>query len=114
MAGAKFIRESVWGNVMLKSFVKIAASVAFAIAALPAAGQIQNVDPNQPASVAATIDGAAVRSATGQVLTAAAVDAHNSFDRPNEVVPRPFGGRISGGQLLFDLPPKSVAVVELR
>ena len=73
-----------------------------------------NVDPNQPASVAATIDGAAVRSATGQVLTAAAVDAHNSFDRPNEVVPRPFGGRISGGQLLFDLPPKSVAVVELR
>ena len=35
---------------MLKSFVKIAAAAAFAIAALPAAAQIQNVDPSQPAS----------------------------------------------------------------
>jgi len=35
---------------MLKSFVKIAAAAAFAIAALPAVAQIQNVDPNQPAS----------------------------------------------------------------
>ena len=47
---AKFIRESVWGNVMLKSFGKIAAAAAFAIAALPAAAQIQTVDPSQPAS----------------------------------------------------------------
>jgi hypothetical protein len=35
---------------MLKSFVKIAAAAAFAIAALPAVAQIQTVDPNQPAS----------------------------------------------------------------
>jgi hypothetical protein len=35
---------------MLKSFVNIAAAAAFAIAALPAAAQIQNVDPSQPAS----------------------------------------------------------------
>jgi hypothetical protein len=35
---------------MLKSFVKIAAVAAFAIAALPAAAQIQTVDPSQPAS----------------------------------------------------------------
>jgi hypothetical protein len=35
---------------MLKSFVKIAAAAAFAIAALPAAAQIQTVDPSQPAS----------------------------------------------------------------
>ena len=35
---------------MLKSFVKIAAAAAFAIAALPAAAQIQTVDPSQPSS----------------------------------------------------------------
>jgi len=35
---------------MLKSFVKIAAAAAFAIAAIPAAAQIQTVDPSQPAS----------------------------------------------------------------
>jgi hypothetical protein len=35
---------------MLKSFVKFAAAASFAIAALPAAAQIQTVDPSQPAS----------------------------------------------------------------
>src|SRR4051812_44628407 len=35
---------------MLKSFVKIAAIAAFAIAAIPVAAQIQTVDPSQPAS----------------------------------------------------------------
>lgn len=35
---------------MLKSFVKIAAAAAFGLAALPAAAQIQTVDPSQPAS----------------------------------------------------------------
>ena len=35
---------------MLKSFVKIAAAAAFAMAALPAAAQIRTVDPSQPAT----------------------------------------------------------------
>lgn len=35
---------------MLKTFVKIAAAAAFLAAAIPAAAQIQNVDPNQPDS----------------------------------------------------------------
>jgi len=73
-----------------------------------------NVDPNRAAQVGATVEGPASRTAVGEVLTAATVDAHNSFDRPDQVVPRPFAGRLSGSQLLFDLPPKSVAVVELR
>ena len=89
-----------------------------AVAARDSSGRLWlalvNVDPNQPASIEATIDSARIGSANGQVLTAGKVDAHNSLDRPNEVVPRQFGGRISGGQLLFDLPPKSIAVVELR
>lgn len=70
-----------------------------------------NVDPNRPARVTASFDGMNVRRATGQLLTAGAVDAHNSFDRPNEVAPKAFAGRTSGGRLQFELPPKSVAVV---
>lgn len=73
-----------------------------------------NVNPNGPASVAVSIDGVKARSATGEVLTAPAVDAHNSFDRSNRVEPRPFAGRSSGGQILFELQPKSVAVVQIR
>jgi alpha-N-arabinofuranosidase len=73
-----------------------------------------NVDPNREAHISASIAGVAARRATGEVLTAGAVDAHNSFDRPNEVVPRAFSGRAAGGQLVFELPPKSIAVVEVR
>ena len=71
-----------------------------------------NVDPNRRARLA--LDGTDAKSAVGEVLTGAAVDAHNSFDRPKQVAPRPFAGRSSGGRLQFDLPPKSIAVVQLR
>jgi alpha-N-arabinofuranosidase len=73
-----------------------------------------NVDPKRRARISASVDGLAARSATGEILTAATVDAHNMFDRPNQVAPRPFAGRASGGRLVFDLAPKSVAVVEVR
>ena len=73
-----------------------------------------NVDPNRAAHIDVSIEGLAARSATGEVLTAAAVDAHNTFDRQNQVAPRHFIGRASGGRLFFELPPKSVAVAEVR
>jgi alpha-N-arabinofuranosidase len=73
-----------------------------------------NVDPNQPVWVTAAFDSLKAQSAKGEVLTAPAVDAHNSFAKPDEVAPRPFAGRQSSGGLRFNLPPKSVAVVEVR
>jgi alpha-N-arabinofuranosidase len=72
---------------------------------------IVNLDPDRPAQVAAAVDGIAPRGASGSVLTAATVDAHNSFDRPQSVVPRAFAGRIADGKLVFDMPPKATAVV---
>jgi len=89
-----------------------------AVAARDSSGKLWlslvNVDPNRSALIAASIDGFNARSASGQVLTAPGVDSHNSFDQPNEVAPRPFAGHPSAGRLLFELPPKSVAVVEVR
>jgi alpha-N-arabinofuranosidase len=89
-----------------------------AVAARDSSGKLWlslvNVDPNRSTRIAASIDGAGPRSATGEILTGASVDSHNSFDRPNDVVPRPFVTRASGGQLLFELPPKSIVVVEVR
>lgn len=73
-----------------------------------------NVDANRPAHIAATFAGLDPTVAVGQILTAPRVDAHNSFDQPAQVAPRPFDGRASGNQLIFDLPSKSVAVVEVR
>ena len=87
-----------------------------AVAARDSSGKLwlalTNVDPNRPAVVSATVPGA--RGASGRVLTGAAVDSHNDFDRPTAVSPGPISGRLSGGQLQFDLPPKSVAVVQVQ
>lgn len=73
---------------------------------------VTNVDPDRPATVTAAIAG--VHSAQGQVLTAPAVDSYNNFDRPNAVAPAAYRGRVSGGKLVLDLPPKSVAVVQVQ
>jgi alpha-L-arabinofuranosidase len=89
-----------------------------AAAARDAQGTIQlalvNADPHRRATVTARLAGAAARIAEGRVLTAGAMDAHNTFDRRNAVAPVPFEAEREGERLRFDLPPKSVAVVALR
>ena len=47
----------------------------------------------------------------GQVLTAAAMDAHNTFERPQNLVPAPYSARPGASGLVLELPPKSVVVV---
>lgn len=88
-----------------------------ALAARDTSGQLWlalvNVDPVHPARFLAAVDGFEARTAAGELLTADAVDSHNSFEHPRQVVPRPFTARSSGSQLQFELPPKSVAVLRL-
>jgi alpha-N-arabinofuranosidase len=73
-----------------------------------------NVDPKRAASVSAHFQGATARAAEGRVLTAAAIDSHNTFDAPDVVQPRAFKGYRRGDALRFELPPRSVAVVAVR
>jgi len=73
-----------------------------------------NVDPNRSATITTTIAGIRSRGVAGEVLTATKVDSHNSFERPNDVAPKPFSGRVSGDHFQFELPPKSVAVVRVN
>jgi alpha-N-arabinofuranosidase len=69
-----------------------------------------NLDPDRAAQVTTAIPG----TASGRMLTAARMDAHNSFDQPNVVVPQPFAGRRVGDRLVFELPAKSIAVVGIE
>jgi len=74
-----------------------------------------NTNPNQAVTVAVTLAGVTRVSATGRVLTAPTMQAHNTFAAPDAVKPVPFEGvRLSGNTLALTLPAKSVAVVELR
>lgn len=74
---------------------------------------VTNLDPRQ--DVVVTLQGAAreIASATGQTLTAPAVDSINSFEAPNAVVPRAYSASAVDGRLQLRLPAKSVTVVQL-
>jgi len=76
---------------------------------------VVNLDPNRAADVTATFTGIVPKSVSGEWLTAAAMNAMNTFDDPNAVRPARFDSyRLQGPQLSMTIPPKSVAVLELR
>jgi alpha-N-arabinofuranosidase len=72
-----------------------------------------NVDPKRSASVSVNVPGVSVREVSGRVLTAPAMDAHNTFDQPNALQPTSFKGSSKGDVHVWQLPPKSIAVVAL-
>jgi alpha-N-arabinofuranosidase len=73
-----------------------------------------NLDPNETAEVTTAIQGYDGTSATGQVLTAKAMDAHNSFDNPDAIAPSDIEAKVRKGELKLELPAKSVTVVMVR
>jgi alpha-N-arabinofuranosidase len=74
-----------------------------------------NTDPGKGARVSTKITGAAPKKATGRVLTSAAMNTHNTFDKPNTLEPAAFNGmKRKGNDWTFDLPAKSVVVVTLN
>ena len=54
-----------------------------------------------------------LKQATGTVLTSSDIHAHNTFDQPNEVHPTPLQAEINGDIVNVNLPPASVAKVEI-
>jgi alpha-N-arabinofuranosidase len=76
---------------------------------------LTNVDPNRPASVTVKLDGVSGAGVSARILTAAAMDAHNTFDAPDAVKPAPFSGAsLANGTLTVELPPKSVVMLDVR
>jgi alpha-N-arabinofuranosidase len=71
---------------------------------------IVNTDPGHAVQLVTNLTG----TAQGRILTAIAIDAHNTFDKPNMIQPVPFHGSTEGGKLSFDMPAKSVAVVTVN
>ncbi|MBO9669893.1 MAG: alpha-N-arabinofuranosidase [Sphingobium sp.] len=72
-----------------------------------------NIDPNKTVHITARFDGLNVKSAKGDVLTGASVASINDFGVPDTVTPRPFSGKVDNGGVAFDLPSKSVTVVQI-
>jgi alpha-N-arabinofuranosidase len=89
-----------------------------ASASRDAAGKIHlsfsHADPNRPIVVECKIAGMTLKAIAGRVLTAPAVNAHNTFAAPDVVTPQRFdGATLTAGGLRVTLPAKSVVVLEL-
>ncbi|MCU0363968.1 MAG: hypothetical protein MUE32_11485 [Bacteroidales bacterium] len=75
---------------------------------------IANLNPNKPLTLSAPIVGEAFKKISGEVLTAAEMNAYNSFEAPEAVKPASFNGfSYKDGLLTVNMPAKSVVVIEL-
>ncbi|WP_149196158.1 alpha-N-arabinofuranosidase [Luteimonas suaedae] len=76
---------------------------------------LTNLDANRGAAVSVGLQGHDATRVSGRILTAPAIDSHNTFDQPETVEPADFdGARVDGGQLTVDLPAKSVVMLQLQ
>jgi alpha-N-arabinofuranosidase len=76
---------------------------------------LANTSPAQPVTLTVKLAGLTPKSVTGRVLTATAMDAHNTFEAPNAVQPATFSGAaVKGDTLEMKLPAKSVVVMALK
>ncbi len=74
-----------------------------------------NLNPTCPAIINGQIQGVSAKTVSGRVLTAAEMNAHNTFDHADAVKPEPFNeARIAANGFTAKLPPKSVVVLELK
>ena len=76
---------------------------------------LANTSATQAVTLSVALTGVAPKSAAGRVLTAPAVDAHNTFAAPDAVKPVLFNGAtLKAGALDVALPARSVVVLELK
>ena len=74
-----------------------------------------NIDPKSQRRVACELDKFSAKRASGQILTANIMNAHNTFDTPDAIVPQEFSDlRLGNAGLEVTLPPMSVVVLELE
>lgn len=73
-----------------------------------------NAHPSEAARVAIEATALPCGAVRGRILTADAVDAHNTFADPDRVKPKPFTGTSQvDGSLVVELPAKAVVVLEM-
>ena len=70
---------------------------------------------NAPAKVTCQLEGAKARKLSGRMLTAATMNAHNTFELPDTVKTTEFNAfQLAGEGFTAMLPAKSVVVLEVE
>lgn len=74
-----------------------------------------NLSATRPAQINCELAGASPKTVSGRILTAPEMNAHNTFDQPDNVKPEPFNSvQLSSSGFSTTLPPKSVVALELK
>ncbi len=73
-----------------------------------------NVDPHLAETVTVSLASGDPTVATGEVLTADRMDAHNTFAEPRRVARESYSAVAAKGQLVLEIPPKAVVVVTIE
>jgi alpha-N-arabinofuranosidase len=76
---------------------------------------VVNLDPGHAIPVSFNITGKNYKSIKGQILSSARFTDINSFDKPDQVIPRPFGDcHLEGNQISMSIPAKSLILLEIK
>ena len=74
-----------------------------------------NIDPEEATPVTIYLRGTETEKVSGTILASEAMNSHNTFENPDEVVPGEFrDARLEGDRLRLELPPRSVVMLELN
>lgn len=73
-----------------------------------------NANPNKAETISVNLAGVKVTGAKGQVLTAKAMDTHNTFAAPNTIKPAAYSAKAKNGKLALEIPAKAVVVVAVE
>ncbi len=74
-----------------------------------------NLDPAKRVAVRANLGSVPFKTVSGRMLTSAKFNDYNSFEQPDRVKPVAFNGaKKEGNDLVVDLPPMSVVVLDLK
>jgi alpha-N-arabinofuranosidase len=75
---------------------------------------LSNANPHKEIPVQVFVRGMKVSQVRGRVLTAGAMNAHNTFEKPDQVKPKEFSGaQVSGEGLQISMPKMSVVALEV-
>ncbi|MEG6567546.1 alpha-N-arabinofuranosidase [Thermoanaerobacterium saccharolyticum] len=73
-----------------------------------------NLNPKESVTVESELRGTNVDKATGTILTADEMNAHNTFDNPNKVAPEDFNeAKIIDNKLIISMPKMSIVTLEV-
>ncbi len=76
---------------------------------------IVNLDATKKMTLRTALEGISWKTVDGQILTSAKFTDINTFEKPDTIKPQPFkGAKKEGNELVVELPPLSVVVLELK